>query len=345
MSLTTEAVRGEGLVRFVRTGILALLALSTFPLICRAEGIGSICTKGEAEPTLVWYTSQDPARNDAAVAAFAQDYPRLKVEAFRLATGALAARYGTEAAAGVASASVVTIGDATFIAKGLDRGWFVKLDKSELPALDKLDARWFHDGATTTTINVLGLAYNTNRIHGPPPTTWKDLIDPKYRGELILGDPRAIPSYMSLLKVWYDVLGADFIEALHAQKPVFVPSVVPATQQLAAGEVTVVVPNTLATSDPLISQGAPVKFVVPEVTTGNEFLTVLSANGKSPNAARCLYNFLLTPEGQIAYTGSTGVSPLGSSVAGQALPPRYIDPQMADLPAQREKLLALLGLQ
>jgi iron(III) transport system substrate-binding protein len=345
MSRTAQAAHGATAARLIRTSILALIALSILPLVCRAESIGSICAAGEAEPSLVWYTSQDPARNDAAVAAFAHEYPRLKVAAFRLATGALAARYGTEAAAGVTNASLVTIGDATFIAKGLDQGWFVKIDKASLPAVDRLDARWFHGGAATTTINVLGLAYNTNRVHGSPPATWKDLADPKYRGQILVGDPRAIPSYMSLLKVWYDVLGADFIEALRAQNPVFVPSVVPATQQLAAGEVTVVVPNTLATSDPLISQGAPVKFLVPEVTTGNEFLTVLSTNAKSPNAARCLYNFLFTAEGQVAYTGSTGVSPFGSSVTGQALPPRYIDPQMADLPAQREKLLALLGLQ
>ena len=311
----------------------------------QAATMEAVCAAAASEGPVIWYTSQDPARNDAAKKAFGEQYPKIKLEVFRLATGALAARYGTEVNSGVNNASLISIGDPAFIANGLEQGWFVAVPKTELPDVAKLDDRWFHGGAATVTINVLGFSFNPSRIKGAPPKDWRDLADPKYRGELLLGDPRAIPSYMALLKVWNDELGPGFLQSLKAQNPVFVPSVVPATQQLAAGEVAIVAPNTLATTEPLINDGANLTFVLPEVTTGNPFLTAIPTRAPSPNGARCLYNFLFTPAGQVAYTGPTGVSPFGAKVVGMELPARYSDPVTTFLPEQRRQLLGFIGLQ
>jgi iron(III) transport system substrate-binding protein len=310
-----------------------------------ATSVESSCEAGRGEPPLTWYSSQDPARNDSAISAFNELYPDIKVQGFRLVTGQLATRYASERAAGVVNADLISLGDPLFIDKGLESKWFVEFDKAELPALARLEDRWFHRGAATTSISILGIAYNKDRVGSNPPKTWTDLLRPEYKGKIILGDPRSVPSYLALARIWRDALGADFLKALAEQKPVIVPSVVPSTQQLAAGEVAIVVPNVMTVVRPLKLDGAPIDFVAPALTTGNEFVTVLSAGARSPNAARCFYNFLFTEKGQIAYNGPTSVSPFGAIGGGEPLPSAYIDPKISEVAQHQKELLTLLGLQ
>jgi iron(III) transport system substrate-binding protein len=327
----------------------ALLVVLLGALACAsparaAEPIETVCTQAASEPTLVWYSSQEATRNEAAIAAFNKVYPNVKVESLRLVTGKLAARYAAERSAGVNNAGLITLGDPIFIANGQKAGWFVDFDKSELPALAKLDARWFSHGGATSTISMLGISYNKNRVGNDVPHTWADLLNPKFKGQIILGDPRSVPSYLALARIWQEKLGDDFLKKLAAQQPTVVPSVVPVTQQLAAGEVAIVVPNVLSVVTPLIKDGAPIGIVVPDLTTGNEFVVLESTGTKSPNAARCLYNFLFTPEGQVAFTGPVSSSTMGANGDVPGIPANYIDPRIQDLAPHEKELLGLLGL-
>ena len=88
-----------------------------------------------------------------------------------------------------------------------------------------------------------------------------------------------------------------------------------------------------------------IDFVAPALTTGNEFVSVLSAGAHSPNAARCFFNFLFTEKGQIAYNGPTSVSPFGAIGGGEPLPSAYIDPKINEVAQHQKELLTLMGLQ
>lgn len=325
----------------------AAIALAALPMVVAqsssaAEAIDAVCQKGASEPALTWYTSQDPTRGDAVVEAFGKKYPKVKVEALRLVTGKLAARFGAERSAGLVNAGIISLADPIFIEEGFKKGWFEEFAKADFPALASLDDRWFAKGAATTSITILGIAYNPAKVGEDAPRKWEDLIKPKFKGQIVLGDPRSVPSYMALARIWREKFGDDYLKKLAAQGAVYVPSVVPVTQQLAAGELTVVAPNVLAVVEPLKKQGAKIEFAVPEITTGNEFVTVLAKGSTSANAAKCLYNFLFTTEGQKAYNGETSVSPM--NVGGMPLPASYIDPKLTELPAHEKKLLELLGL-
>lgn len=310
-----------------------------------AEPIEAICAKAASDPPLTWYSSQEETRNEAALSAFHKHYPGVKVESLRLVTGKLAARYAAERSAGVNNAGLITLGDPIFIAQGQKAGWFVDFPQSDMPALAKLDPRWFDHGAATSTISILGIAFNEDQVGKDAPKTWTDLLDPKWKGRLLLGDPRSVPSYMALARIWQEKYGDDFLVKLAAQKPTWVPSVVPVTQQLAAGEVPIVAPNVLSVVTPLKKDGAPIGFVIPDTTTGNEFVVLISTGTASPNAARCLYNFLFTPQGQATFTGPVSASTMGRNGDVPGLPANYIDPHIKELGAVEPKLLKLLGLQ
>lgn len=306
-------------VRHAIAAVLAAICLGAGPGRA-AEPIEAVCARAANDPTLTWYSSQEATRNEAAIAAFNKVYPKVHVESLRLVTGRLAARYAAERSAGVNNAGLVAVGDPIFIAKGQKEGWFELFPQSDLPALAKLPARWFDNGAATSTISLLGISYNRTRVGNDQPRTWIDLLDPKYKGQIILGDPRSVPSYMALARIWQETLGNDFLKQLAAQQPTVVPSVVPLTQQLAAGEMAIVVPNVLSVVTPLKQEGAQIDIVIPDVTTGNEFVVLLSRGTASPNAARCLYNFLFTPEGQVAFTGPVSASTMGANGAVPGLP-------------------------
>jgi iron(III) transport system substrate-binding protein len=295
------------------------------------------------EPPLTWYSSQDPGLNDAVVSAFEAQYPGVEVQALRLATGALATRYSQERQAGAVTAGLITLADPNFVQTGRAAGWFEVFEKSALPSLDRLPDRFFDKGVATTGINVLGIAYNTNDVQQPP-ATWQDALAPAYRGKMLLGDPRNVPSYLALAKILTDRVGSDYLTRLKAQEPTLVDSMVPGTQQLAAGEAALAVPNVLSVVAPLKDKGAPIDFVVPTPTTGNEFTTMISAGGTSPATAKLLDDFLFTDAGQRAFNGTAGSSPLGSVDGTAPLPADYLDPDIEKLPPVRAALLAQLGL-
>lgn len=310
-----------------------------------AQSVDEACTAAASEPMLVWYSSQDPSRNQAAADAFSQAHPQIQIEHLRLATGALATRYAQERDAGVINADIISLADPNFIAQGAANGWFVPITAETLPVLASLDPAWMKNDAVTSSLSILGFAYNTDEVSDTPPQSWEDLLDPQYAGRIILGDPRAVPSYMALFRILREELGDDYLTGLAAQQPVVVPSVVPAMQQLAAGEMAIVVPTVMTTVRPLSEAGAPVDFMAPELTTGNEFETMLSAGASSPNAALCLLAFLMSEEGQIAYNGPTSVSPFPDVLETAPMPSNYMAPRIPEIGEHAGEIVELLRLQ
>lgn len=338
-------LKGIGIV--TAAGLLAACGggpgAPTAPVAPIPAELQPVYDQAKDEPTLTWYSSQDPNLNDAVVSAFEQQYPGVEIESLRLATGPLATRYAQERQAGAVTAGVVTLADPTFVDHGLEEGWFETFDKDALPDLQRLPDRFFADGVATTGVNVFGIGYNTNEVQTPP-TTWQDALSPEYKGKILLGDPRNVPSYVALARVLDEQVAPDFLSALAAQQPTVVDSMVPGTQQLAAGEAALAFPDVLSVIAPLQEKGAPIGFVVPEPTTGNEFATMISAGAASPNAAKLFYDFLFTDAGQQAFNGSTGSSPIGAIGSTAALPAGYVDPAIRELPAVEQDLLTQLGL-
>lgn len=298
--------------------------------------------QAKGEPQLTWYSSQDPDRNTAVIAAFQARYPDVPVTSFRLASGELANRYSQEIGAGVRTAGLISIASQEFVSTGKTKGWFVPTTVADHPDLSKFGT-FFADGVVTSGINAFGIGWNTNVVTTAP-KAWTDLTDPAYSGKIILGDPRNVPGYIALGKVWLDKYGDDFLKSVAAQKPTIVDSMVPGMQQLAAGEGSIGLPTVLTTLNPLKTQGAPLDFVIPDVTTGVEFQTLLPKDGPSPSIAKLLYRFLLTEAGQQGFNGETGVSPIGAP-GTVALPANYVSVTQEEIAAAKPQVLSLLGIQ
>ena len=131
------------------------------------------------------------------------------------------------------------------------------------------------------------------------PKVWTDLLNPIWKGQILLVNPKATDSAIEFWSMILDKYGEEFFTRLRAQNLRLSAGVVPAMQQLAAGEASFGVPTVDASVQALRVKGAPIATVMPSYTTGTEIQVFLTARRhvKHPNAARLLANYMLTPEG------------------------------------------------
>jgi iron(III) transport system substrate-binding protein len=297
----------------------------------------------KTESSLTWYSSQDPARNDAVVQAFLEKYPDLSATSFRLASGELANRFSQETESGVNTAGLVTIASPEFIQQGQEDGWFEEIAAEDFPELEEFPEQFFVDGVVTTGINVFGIGFNTDLV-ADPPADWDDVLDGDYKGKIVFGDPRNVPGYVALATIWIDEYGEDFLTNLADQNLIVVDSMVPGMQQVAAGEGSIGLPGVPNTVNPIKDQGAPLDLVYPDATTGVEFQTMIPRETPSPATAELLYQFLLTEEGQQAFNGTAGASPMGAGDTAE-LPSDYRSVDLGTIADNRDRVLKLLGIQ
>jgi iron(III) transport system substrate-binding protein len=351
----------------MRTKLLAAISIST-AAVCLAAlaGCGSssdqasaknvtidnptlskLYDQAKSEGSITWYTSGVPAEIDATVSGFEKTYPGIKVTAVRLATADLSTRFAGEEGAGATSADLVTETDPSFLHSAFTKKWLTPVTQTELPDLAGLSSDYFKDGLATTGMEIMGIGYNTNLVSHPP-KTWADVLDSQYKGKEIVGDPRTLPAYLYWLKEMTDKVQPDFLTKLKANDPDYGPSATPNAQAVAAGNYSLVFPIPVSQVNPLKSQGAPIDVVVPPWPAGQLFYTALVGNAKHPNAAKLLFDYLFTQDGQGEFNGDGGTAvikldKLGTSIA---LPDQWQVPDLtlfANTTAKNQ-LLGQLGL-
>lgn len=345
--------------------LVSILALTTAVAACGGgdepdSAVGPTGDGGASDPaavagavdcepggSLTWYSVLPPSSIDATVAAFEEEFPDISVESLRLSSGPLATRYSAERSAGAVPADVVTISNPAFFDEGFEKGWFES--ELDLPALDEWPDEYYDEGRATTGLLPLLIGYNTTKVpEDEAPTEWEQLLEPRWEGEMLLGDPRTVPGYLGLAELWFQEYGEDYLTSFADQNYTIVPSIVPGSQQLAAGGASLVVPNSNTVLAPLVDEGAPVAATVPTPTTGVEYVTAISTEAPNSCDAQVFMNYLLTEDGQIASNTGGGTSALGD-VGGETVPLpedyRPLEPLLVEARAHEAELLRLLGVE
>lgn len=150
------------------------------------------------------------------------------------------------------------------------------------------------------TINY-GILYNSNMVKPPEaPKSWHDLLDPKWKGKIMMDDPRASGGGRVFFHMTYDKFGRPFHEKLAAQNPTFIRDYNEAARRVARGEYPIYIPLILGAFAKFKS--LPVKYIIPEegVTYGSYGVSILK-NPPHPNAALLLADFYLSNEAQTIY--------------------------------------------
>ena len=164
--------------------------------------------------------------------------------------------------------------------------------------------------------------YNTALIpKGGEPKTYQDLLDPKWRGKIVWdGLPSASGGtgfIGTVLAEMGEQKGMDYLRAFAKQKVVNVAaSAREVLDQVIAGEYPLAL--QIFNHHAVISakKGAPVDWIKLEPATGTLSTVSIHKNAPHPNAAKLLFDFIISDEGQKVFRDADYLT------ADPAVPPR-----------------------
>src|SRR4029077_18698401 len=125
-----------------------------------------------------------------------------------LASNALQQRYAAEAESGNFGADLMfNAGNAgTFSEEGIKKGWMESIVDAGLPVIrsGEYPARLAKAPSALIKIGPSYIVYNTEKVKSADiPKDWPDLLNPKYKGQILIPDPAASDANLAF---WYLVM-------------------------------------------------------------------------------------------------------------------------------------------
>jgi iron(III) transport system substrate-binding protein len=156
-----------------------------------------------------------------------------------------------------------------------------------------------------------GILINTNLVkQQDEPKTWKDLLDPKWQGKIIMADPRMSGSGYLWFTALRDVYSDEYHKQFATQKAVFEPNSVQALTRVARGEFPVYAGFNFAQL--YNTEAFPIKAIAPaEGSPTSPHSAAIVKGAKNLHAARLFMEFLLDKEVQGFYANRGWASVVG----------------------------------
>ncbi|MES2186956.1 MAG: extracellular solute-binding protein [Pseudomonadota bacterium] len=250
----------------------------------------------KAEKKVVFYTATDVAVAEKLAALFQQQYPGVTVQVERSGSERVFQRIGQEYSTGIKNADVIETSDAVNFAYFKRQGWLTpmvpKIVAEKWPAIDRDADGYF--AAYRAQLSVM--AYNTELMkEADAPKTWKDLLDPRFKGKMVKAHPGYSGTVMTATFVLSQLLGWDYFEKLGKQDVMQVQSSTEPPKKLAEKERALEVDGNEYNIFRLQEKGAPIKIVYPPegtpIAVGN---AAVLKDAPHPNAAKLFYSFLFS---------------------------------------------------
>ncbi|MBN6709909.1 ABC transporter substrate-binding protein [Haemophilus haemoglobinophilus] len=155
-------------------------------------------------------------------------------------------------------------------------------------------------------MGILGFGVNTERLKklgiNEVPKCWKDLLDPRLKGEVQIADPQssgtAYTAIATFVQLWGEDGAFDYFKQLHPNVSQYTKSGITPSRNAARGETTVGV-GFLHDYAVEKLQGAPIELIVPCEGTGYELGGVSVLKGaRNMDNAKLFVDWVLSKEGQ-----------------------------------------------
>jgi iron(III) transport system substrate-binding protein len=278
--------------RFVLIPAVILLAIAP------ASWAASVLDMAKKEGKVVWYSSLSLPIAQELCNAYNKKNSGVECVLHRSGSGKLYTRWLNEAKAGIYDADVLHTSNIGHFVSLRKEGALMKyapagIDKYNTNFVEK-DHYW-----QILRASVYVPAYNSSKVsEQDAPKTWRDLLDPKWKGKLV----QAHPSYSGFVSVGMaglvKILGWDYFDKLAQQKPRIVQSAVDTTAYIVRGEALAGATGLYNDFDPLM-EGEPIKVVYP--AEGVPFIAsaqAIFAKAPHPNAAKVFTDWLFSREAQ-----------------------------------------------
>jgi len=260
------------------------------------------------EGKVVWYTSLALPTAERLAKAFEAAYPGIKVEVNRTGSERILQRVMQELQANIKTVDVIHTSDA---------GHFVMLKDKKLlarhtpPGVERFPAGFKdRDGyyyGLRATVNAI--AYNTRVVSAAEaPKTWKDLLDPKWKGKMVTAHPGYSGVIATHVLALVKLLGWDYFKQLARNQLMLVQSANDPSGVVASGERPVAVDGGDYTFYQIKKKGNPVEIVYPKEGVPLVISpTAITAFAPHPSAARLFTDFSFGRELQQLMADSEGL--------------------------------------
>jgi len=295
-----------------RRFFLMLLALPAFGFaasVVQAQAQDAAdAAKAKAEGKVVWYTST-PIEQAQKIAGLFKQQAGIEVELFRSGGSQILSRFQQETAAGRTAVDVITHSDPAAARSMAQKGLFVAFKPKNF---DKIpDAAKAADGSFVgQRLNMMTHYLRTDKV--PPadePKTWSDLLDPKYKGKLVMTDPSFTSLQVSVVGMISKQRGWAYYEKLRQNDVMIVPGNQQVSDMLKRGERLIAVGALDSYAADLKKEGHPIKtlypsdgvFVIPSPTS-------VVKGSPHPEAAKLFAEFMLGDDAQKIFPADGGYS-------------------------------------
>jgi iron(III) transport system substrate-binding protein len=291
-----------------RTVLGGAAALTAVPFSTRvvsaappAEGITPALVEAAKKEGIVnWYTAMDLPAAESLSKAFEAKYPGIRVKVERSGSERVYQRIAQEYSSKIAFVDIVNSADAAHAIS-----W--KKDGLLLPYMTEDMAKHFTPGTfdadgcfATHRVHLSAIAYNTTMVKPEDaPKSFADLLDPKWIGKMVKGNPNYSGTIMTATFQMARDLGWEYFEKLAKMKVMQVQSSTDPPKKIALGERAVMVDGGHYNVMQAVAKGAPLQLVYP--TEGCPYVSNPGAIFKAaphPNAAKLMHSWMLSAEGQ-----------------------------------------------
>ncbi len=304
----------------------------------------------DASGTVMLYSSMQEDQLIAIKEGFMKKYPNIEMQYYFAGTSKVVTKISTEAQAGHVDADVIWVGDAADYVSFKENNILQPYTSPELDggAIDK--AYVDPDGYYTAGRLVgVGIAYN-NALVTPEeaPKTWSDLLDPKWKDQVVMSDPgtAGTTKYWMNAMMCSDKYGTNYMQQLHDNGCLLESGTTATHNQLAASAYKVGVCLDYVSAN-LIKDGSPITFLYPEETVSIASPIGLVKDCNNEANGKLLYDFILSKEGQEILVANNLVSVRTDVTQSVDLTtiPSFLECDMAKLAADSEaNLTAFNGI-
>jgi iron(III) transport system substrate-binding protein len=280
-------------------------------LLATAAGAAAQDARLEAakkEGKVVWYTSLALPSAEKVAKLFETAYPGVKVEVHRTGSERILSRVMQELQAGIKNVDVVHTSDAGHFVLLKGKNLLLKYTPAGVegfPAGFKDKDGYYYGLRATVSV----IAYNTKAVPAAEaPQTWKDLLDPKWKGKMVTAHPGYSGVIATHVLALVNQHGWDYFKQLAQNRLMLVQSAVDPSGVVASGERAVAVDGGEYTFYQTKKKGNPIEIVYPK--EGVPLIvspTAITSFSTHPNAAKLFTDFSFSREIQQVMADSEGL--------------------------------------
>jgi iron(III) transport system substrate-binding protein len=256
--------------------------------------------RAKTEKEVTFYSSLQASDSEPFARAFTKRYPFINVNTYRISGQKQVIRIQTELHAGQHLFDV-TNGSAAqaFAIKKIGALDPYRTPQREFFSTMHKDKEGYF---TPTFINPVVLGYNTKLVkRNEVPRNYQDLLDPKWKGQLIL-DMEEFPWFAVLMKHLGKDKGLEYMRRLAKQDILMARGRTAQVQLILAGERSVGIALNSSSVVDFKNQGAPIDWTILDPYYAKPNMIMLARHAPHPHAAALLIDWTLSEEGQSMLT-------------------------------------------